>query len=107
MRKNRSMLRETLSQPIIKRRQEMLAHSLQKTIKEQNGSTIKSLASLLNNKSFQSSQEKRFDETETENASSGEKGSELTNKQRRVLAMKNATKERKGTKRELVWFQKK
>lgn len=43
---SRSLIRQTVSEPIIKKRQEAINESLQKSLEEQNGSTIKSLKSL-------------------------------------------------------------
>lgn len=45
-RQNRSFLRATLSEPIAKKRQEEINNSLQKSLDEQNGSTIQGLKSL-------------------------------------------------------------
>eukprot|EP01038_Epipyxis_sp_PR26KG_P009958 gene9958-13391_t len=127
-RKNRSQLRSTLSVPIQRKRQEILALSLQKSINAKDGKSIKSLKSLfvkregsedtnIVNKSTNDNQSSDDEENEQDesNEEIQNEGNELRyftsnkktaadkKKELKLMAYK-ANKLRNASKKELVWF---
>ena len=102
-RKNRTLLRKTLTIPLIEKRQEELAASLKAKLNEQNGSTIAGLKTLLSKKSKNGvvSDVKNTDpavESEREKAT-------LPPKTINVHLIKNrGMKPKKNPNKPLVWF---
>lgn len=113
-RANRSLIRKTLTEPITRKRQELIAESIRRDLAEKGGDSIKSLASLLPGaKAEKGDTDEMEQEEELEDggveAQQGGKLAKTGSKQkgfsflRRDLKPKGS-KPRNNPGKELVWF---